>query len=111
MRISIQYKNYLEAIRWQRTYLERHMCSEMTSEKFDEEGTHDVIIDDGAGIVKAYEAVTQYCGFTAIEAGKTMGLSPYGKPNKNIPPIYQNAGGKWTVANAKSIKSHIQCPR
>ena len=59
----------------------------MTSEKFDEEGTHEVIIDDGAGIVKAYEAVTQYCGFSAIEAGKTMELSPYGKPNANIPPL------------------------
>lgn len=77
---------------------------EMTSEKFDEEGTHEVIIDDGAGIVKAYEAVTQYCGFTAIEAGKTMGLSPYGKPNENIPPIYHNAGGDWTVANANLIR-------
>ena len=76
----------------------------MTSEKFDEEGTHEVIIDDGAGIVKAYEAVTQYCGFTAIEAGKTMGLSPYGKPNENIPLIYHNAGGDWTVANANLIR-------
>ena len=41
-----------------------------------------------AGIVKAYEAVTQYCGFTAIEAGKTMGLSPYGKPNGQISLLY-----------------------
>ena len=76
----------------------------MTSEKFDEEGTHEVIIDDGAGIVKAYEAVTQYCGFSAIEAGKTMGLSPYGKPNDNIPPLYHKAGGDWTVANANLIR-------
>ena len=44
-------------------------------------------VHDRAGIVKAYEAVTEYCGFTAIEAGKTMGLSPYGKPNNNIPKI------------------------
>ena len=87
MRISIQYKNYLEASGGNGPFRAAHV-SEMTSEKFDEEGTHDVIIDDGAGIVKAYEAVTQYCGFTAIEAGKTMGLSPYGKPNKNIPSIY-----------------------
>jgi carbamoyltransferase len=47
-------------------------------------------IHDRAGIVKAYEAVTEYCGFQAIEAGKTMGLSPYGKPNDNIPAIMDN---------------------
>jgi len=50
---------------------------------------HAVVISDRAGIVKAYEAVTQYCGFSAIEAGKTMGLFPYGKENNNIPPIFE----------------------
>jgi carbamoyltransferase len=39
-------------------------------------------------LVKAYEAVTEYCGFSAIEAGKTMGLFPYGKENDGIPKIY-----------------------
>ena len=48
---------------------------------------YNTFMHDRAGIVKAYEAVTEYCGFTAIEAGKTMGLSPYGKPNDNIPSI------------------------
>lgn len=46
-------------------------------------------ISDRAGIVKVYEAITEYCGFQAIEAGKTMGLFPYGKPNKNIPELFQ----------------------
>jgi len=46
-----------------------------------------LILDDHVGIVKAYEAVTNYCGWQSIEAGKTMGLSPYGKPNDRIPPI------------------------
>lgn len=46
-------------------------------------------ISDRAGIVKAYEAVTQYCGFNAIEAGKTMGLFPYGKQNDNIPLLFE----------------------
>lgn len=71
----------------------------MSSEKFGEHGIHQCIVNDGAGIVKVYEAVTNYCGFQAIEAGKTMGLSPYGKPNVNIPPLYLDAGGNWTVAN------------
>tara|TARA_B110000503_G_scaffold10203_1_gene13813 strand:+ start:2531 stop:4315 length:1785 start_codon:yes stop_codon:yes gene_type:complete len=46
-------------------------------------------VSDRAGIVKVYEAVTQYCGFSAIEAGKTMGLFPYGKPNANIPKLFE----------------------
>lgn len=44
----------------------------------------DIEISDMHGIVKSYEAVTQFLGFHAIEAGKTMGLAPYGKPNPNI---------------------------
>ena len=73
---------------------------DMNSEKYDESGTHECIISDGAGITKVYEAVTNYCGFQAIEAGKTMGLFPYGKPNKNIPPLFTDGdGGEWTCAN------------
>ena len=70
-----------------------------SSEKYDEPGTHECVITDGAGITKVYEAVTNYCGFQAIEAGKTMGLSPYGKPNNEIPPLFTDAGGEWTCAN------------
>lgn len=47
----------------------------------------DMLLSDRAGIVKAYEAVTEYCGFSSIEAGKTMGLFPYGKPNEEIKNI------------------------
>lgn len=43
-----------------------------------------VEISDAHGITKSYEAVTQYLGFHPIEAGKTMGLAPYGKPNDTI---------------------------
>jgi carbamoyltransferase len=50
------------------------------------------IISDRAGIVKVYEAVTEYCGFQAIEAGKTMGLFPYGEPNENIPRLFDDTG-------------------
>jgi len=72
----------------------------MNSEKYDESGTHECIISDGAGITKVYEAVTNYCGFQAIEAGKTMGLFPYGKPNDSIPPLFTDGdGGEWTCAN------------
>jgi len=64
----------------------------------------EMVIDDSAGITKAYEAVTQYCGWQPIEAGKTMGLFPYGKPNSKIPPIYTDGnGGKWRTADRNLI--------
>jgi carbamoyltransferase len=69
-----------------------------------EDGTHELILDDSAGITKAYEAVTQYCGWAPIEAGKTMGLFPYGGPNENIPPIYSDGGGgKWRTTDRNLI--------
>jgi carbamoyltransferase len=61
-------------------------------DRYDEKTTHECRIGDHAGIVKVYEAVTEYCGFSAIEAGKTMGLFPYGKPNDKIPKLFDNTG-------------------
>ena len=54
-----------------------------------EDGTFFSVISDTAGIVKVYEAVTEYCGFSGIEAGKTMWLFPYGNPNKAIPELFR----------------------
>ncbi len=45
-------------------------------------------IDSAVTTVKAYEAVSEYLGFGYIEAGKTMGLAPYGRKDKNIPDIF-----------------------
>ncbi len=53
---------------------------------------YETVVSETAGIVKVYEAVTQYCGFSSIEAGKTMGLFPYGKANNNIPSLFDNTG-------------------
>ena len=51
--------------------------------------------DDTVTITKAYEAVTNYLGFHFIEGGKTMGLSPYGQQDENIPPFFvQSKGNK-----------------
>jgi carbamoyltransferase len=60
------------------------------------------IVTDTAGIVKVYEAVTQYCGFSSIEAGKTMGLFPYGAPNSNIPKLF-NSMSKISHSNRNVI--------
>lgn len=59
-----------------------------SSERFFESGTHSEVVSGHAGIVKVFEAVSEYCGFQAIEAGKTMGLFPYGKPNDKIPTLF-----------------------
>ena len=45
-------------------------------------------IDSSITTVKAYEAVSEYLGFTYIEAGKTMGLAPYGRKCKDIPDLF-----------------------
>ena len=45
-------------------------------------------IDCTVTTVKAYEAVSQYLGFGFIEAGKTMGLAPYGKKDDKLPNLF-----------------------
>ena len=52
---------------------------------FGENGKTHAVVHDRAGIVKAYEAATMYCGWSSIEAGKTMGLFP--RNNDNFPKI------------------------
>lgn len=49
--------------------------------------TENLELNDAVTITKAYEAVTYYLGFGFIEAGKTMGLSPYGEESKDIPKM------------------------
>jgi carbamoyltransferase len=62
-----------------------------------------VSLGERAGIVKAYEAVTEYCGFSAIEAGKTMGLFPYGKPDSSFPNIMDKNDLPVPVTNRNLI--------
>ena len=47
-------------------------------------------LDTDAAIttVKAYEAVSEWLGFGPIEAGKTMGLAPYGRRDEKIPDLF-----------------------
>lgn len=65
-------------------------------------GHYDAVITDRAGITKIYEAVTDYCGFANIEAGKTMGLFPYGRPNDKIPKLFDETG-KYPLSNRNFI--------
>lgn len=76
-----------------------HFTPAESSEHLNEPGTHAVLMSGHAGITKVYEAVTEYCGFQGIEAGKTMGLFPYGKPNDKIPKLFTKAG-KFSLSDA-----------
>jgi len=49
--------------------------------------------DNSVTITKAYEAVSDYLGFGFIEAGKTMGLAPYGERDEYIPEFFINGKG------------------
>jgi len=73
-----------------------------SGEAVGDEGTFYQIVSGHAGITKVYEAVTDYCGFQAIEAGKTMGLFPYGKPNDSIPKLF-NEDTVFPVSNKNLV--------
>ena len=65
--------------------------TDFSGKNYDEiDTTHEALITDRAGITKVYEAITRYCGWDSIEAGKTMGLFPYGKENPAIPPLFDD---------------------
>ena len=63
---------------------------------------HTAVVSDRAGIVKAYEAPTMYCGWQSIEAGKTMGLFPYGKPNDKFPKLFED-GADYPLTNRNIV--------
>lgn len=85
-----------------RSPITSHFTPDESSLVFGEPGTHATLITGHAGITKTYEAVTEYCGFSAIEAGKTMGLFPYGKPNPSIPPLFTKVG-EYTLADRNYV--------
>ena len=68
----------------------------------------DIHLTEYPGLTKMYEAVTQHCGFKAIEAGKLMGLAPYGNPNDDLPDFFVDGWGNRnliipTYPNAATI--------
>jgi carbamoyltransferase len=64
--------------------------------------------DNSVTITKAYEAVSDYLGFGFIEAGKTMGLAPYGKDDDNIPSFFiNNKGNKNLLIPRYPAGAHI----
>jgi carbamoyltransferase len=70
-----------------------------SSSSYYTDGVHEY--DDSVTLTKAYEAVSDYLGFGFIEAGKTMGLSPYGENDPNIPKFFIEGKG-----NKNFLKPH-----
>lgn len=71
-----------------------------------------VYLTEYPGLTKMYEAVTQYCGFPAIEAGKLMGLAPYGKPNDNLPNFFVDGwGNRNLIVPTYPNAARINIPR
>lgn len=59
--------------------------------------SEEIEMDSAITLVKGYEAVSEYLGFGYIEAGKTMGLAPYGKYDEMIPSLFFNGRGNKNV--------------
>jgi carbamoyltransferase len=53
----------------------------------------DLVIKNTLNITKLYELITKYLGWSEFEAGKTMGLSSYGKDNNKIPSLFYQGRG------------------
>jgi carbamoyltransferase len=53
--------------------------------------------NENINLSRAYEAITMYLGWNRNEAGKTMGLAPYGKHNENFPKFFNNKNGNPNV--------------
>ena len=66
----------------------------------------DPVPNVGAGM--AYEAITRFIGFNGIDCGKTMGLSAYGKENKDVDPILtiDDHANKSCKANWSDVGIH-----
>lgn len=63
--------------------------------------------DPKKGIVRAYESFTSYFGWTSDEAGKTMGLAPYGDKSKfRKYPVYSQDKEGWFYSNLEDYYSN-----
>ena len=61
---------------------------------------------EGVSLTKVYECITEELGFNWTEAGKTMGLSSYGKFNPNIPSLYKGSKGNKDIINSFLFAPH-----
>ena len=61
--------------------------------------------DLNINLSQIYETITMHLGWSRDEAGKTMGLAPYGKYNPNIPNFFKNNLGNPDVFHFHPTKT------
>tara|TARA_R110000803_G_scaffold136950_1_gene203967 strand:- start:71 stop:1234 length:1164 start_codon:yes stop_codon:yes gene_type:complete len=54
-------------------------------------------VSNNINLSRVYETITMHLGWSRNEAGKTMGLAPYGKFDSTLPPFFQNKTGNPNV--------------
>ena len=67
-------------------------------------------INKGFNLSRVYEEITMYLGWSLDEAGKTMGLAPYGKNNPNLPNFLQNKTGHPDIFREDSEGNYLFNP-
>ena len=63
------------------------------------------VVGKGVNLSQIYETITMHLGWDRDEAGKTMGLASYGKPNKTIPLFFKHNQGDPDVFYADFKKT------
>lgn len=69
------------------------------------ENSPNFVKDNRFGVGMVYTSVTQYFGFSALDAGKTMGLSSYGVEDDNIKSMINEKGGNEKLFSLLSFKT------
>ena len=72
--------------------LHKKLYNDSFPENVSESLPDNMSITTKVNIGRVYETVTMYLGFGRNDAGKTMGLSSYGKYNKNVPNFLDKEG-------------------
>jgi len=102
--VSLKYKHCSS-----RNAVVNGIITDFDSNVFDshDDGKCIAVITDKGGIVKAYEGVTHILGWEAIEAGKTMGLFPYGQKNMLLPPCYETTSKLPGLLNRNLFSNYV----
>ena len=56
---------------------------------------------------RIYETITMHLGWSRDEAGKTMGLAPYGNPNTSLPDFFKDKQGSNVFIQDPTIKPKL----
>ena len=68
---------------------------------------NNITITNSISEATIFEVISEFIGFTRFDAGKTMGLSAYGKKDSSIPEIYKNNLINSEIFNTVDTKNKI----